>query len=90
MPAVTVLVQMRLEIFERQVPTDIAVKFPVNRVSRIADFGAPNLPAGFDIARKNSHAVRTDDRRVNAETRARVAVKDRVRIADKIFDSRIF
>ena len=90
MPAVAVLVQMRLEIFERQVPPDIAVKLPVNRVSRVADLGAPNLLAGFDVARKNSYPVPADDRRVNAETRAGVAVQDRVRIADKIFDPRLF
>ena len=84
--AVAVLMQMRLQIFEREVPADVAVKFAVDVVARISDLGAPDLLAGLDVAGKNSTSVRADDRSMHAVTRPRVAVKDRVRVADKIFD----
>ncbi len=79
--------EVRPEIFERRVPADVAVKLAVNGVARIADLRAPDLLRSFHVAGKNRHAITAQNRRVNAETRARIAVQNRVRIADEILDS---
>ena len=86
MAAGSVLVQVRLKVIERHVPADIAVKFAVNIVARIADLGTPDLLAGFDVAGKDCHAVLAHDGSVNAVTRPRVAVKNGVRVADEVLD----
>jgi hypothetical protein len=90
MAASSVCVQMRFQEFQRRVPADVTVKFAVNGVARITGFGAPNLLRSFHVAGENRHAVAAQNGRVNAETRARVAIKNRVRIADEIFDSGVF
>src|SRR3954462_983649 len=81
-----VFMKMRFEIIKWQVPADVAVKFAIDIASRVAYFRAPYLLAGLDVPCKHGHAIWTGDRRINAISRARIAVKDRVCITDKILD----
>ena len=82
--------KVRLQIFERQVPSDVSIEFAVDLVARIPDLGTPHLLACFDVAGKNGDAIRTSDRRIYAVSRSRITVKDRVSVADKIFDTGVF
>ena len=90
MLSLSVRVEIRLQIFKRKVPADIAVKLAVNVISRISDLRAPYLLACLNVACKNGRSVRTYDRCVHAVFRPRIAVKYRVRIAYKILDAGVF
>ena len=90
MTAGAVFVQMRLQIIERQVPADVAIKFAIDVAAGVADLCTPDLLARLDIAGKYRNSVRTHHRSMNAVSRTRIAVKYRVRIADEIFDPRVF
>ena len=81
---------MRQQIINRGVPADVAVKFAVEVIARIADLGRPNLLTCLDIASKNGSAVRANDRSMNAVTRTRITVEDRVRVRNEILDSGVF
>jgi len=90
MPPAAVLVQVRSEVIERSIPTDVAVKLAIESVAGVTDLSRPDLLACFDIAGKNGRAIRTNDRSVDAKPRPRIAIKDRVSVADEILDSRTF
>src|SRR5437762_11744428 len=57
-------------------------------MARIPDLGRPYLLTRLDVASKDRRAVRAHHGRVDAKSRPRIAVKDRVRVGDKIFDAR--
>ena len=42
----------RTEMFERQFPSDVAIKFAIGRIARITFLCAPNLPARIAIPRE--------------------------------------
>src|SRR5688572_16172693 len=79
MPPVAVLVEVRLDIFKRQVPADIAIKLAIHVAARIPDLSAPDLPACLDIATEDRDAIRAKHRSMNAIARPRIAVENRMR-----------
>src|SRR5438132_4618523 len=78
-----VAVQVRPDVVVVAVEAEIAIELSVIHVTRIADVGAPDLLAGFNVARKSGDAGRRDHRRVDAATRLRVAEHDGVRVNDE-------
>src|SRR5207248_10147980 len=56
-----------------KVEPDVAIKFPISRITRITFGRAPDLPARIAIARKHRRPMRSETRRVDGATRARIA-----------------
>src|SRR5215211_7204826 len=90
MSAIAILVQMRFEIFDGEIPTDVPVEFAIYLAARISDLGAPDLLARFNVACKHGDSVRAKDWCVNAIPRAGIAIQDGVRVGNEIFDPGIF
>src|SRR4029077_6702148 len=53
------------EMFEREIKTNVTIKFAIYRVARVTFVCAPNLPTRIAIARKGSRTCRRENRRVN-------------------------
>src|SRR3982750_2773122 len=87
MPSLTSGVQMREKIFERRIKAQITIELPVVWMSRIADHGTPHLLARLKIAREDGDTVRTAHGRIDAVARTRLAVENRVRVGDEVFDT---
>src|ERR1041384_672377 len=71
----------------RRIPTDVTIELAIIRVARIADDRTPDLLTRLHVARKDGDAVGATHGRVDAVTRARCAVEDRVRVGDEVFET---
>src|SRR5215510_12320689 len=68
------------EILLRQFLANIAVKITISGITRIALASAPNLLAGFAIARKDGRARRSIVGREDGKTRTRLAKHQSMRV----------
>src|ERR1700730_13172461 len=73
----------KIDIFQREIESDVAIKIPVSRVARISTFRAPDLTTRFTIAREDGWARQREIWRVNRAARARFAKHDAMRIQDR-------
>src|SRR5258708_11786843 len=79
--------QARLDIFEIQIVTNIAIEVAITRVARISLLPAPNLARGLGVSAKCHQSGRSDDRRVSPLLRARIGQLQPVRFHDEPLNS---
>ena len=71
-----------LEVFHRELPAHVLVELPVVEVARVARLRAPDLAGGLHVAAEEDDPARRDDRGVDTEARARVGVREAVRLEE--------
>ena len=74
---------VRFDVIEIQIKTNVPVKVPVVHVAGITFLRAPDLFRRFNIASECSHAIRRKNRRVHSVSWARMGKHDAMRIGDK-------
>jgi len=77
---------VRLDVVELEVEPDIAVEITVVVVAGVTFLRTPHLFRRLDVAPERGDARRREDRRVNPETRPRMAEHDAVRVHDEPAD----
>src|SRR2546423_196961 len=90
MTALASRMKMRKQIVQRRIPTEVAVELTIHRITGIADHRTPDLLACLQVASEDGDSVRTTHGRINAVARARLAVENRVRVGDEVFNARVF
>ena len=80
--------QMRFDVIEIQIETDVAVEIAILNVAGITFFAAPDLARGIEVATECSQTVRRKNRREYAVARTRFRVENSVRVDDEPADVR--
>ncbi len=78
--AQTVRLDVRLDVIELEIVTNIAVEIAIPGIAGVAFDGGPDLHARLDIAAKGGGTGAGKERRVDAVTGTRIGVHDRVGI----------
>src|SRR6185503_16995475 len=85
-----VAVQIGLDVLVVPIESEVAVELAIIGIARIADLRAPDVLAGFNIAREGGNACGRDDRSIYAAPRLRIAKHYGVRVRDEEFYPRFF